>query len=74
MNIRQAIHKIKTNLHLLDKDQLYSINSINSKTKINKVQYVNIYNIYRFINHKIMSKFNYFERAKEITKNNNANN
>ena len=37
--------------------------------KINKVQYVNIYNIYRFINHKIMS-----ERAKEITKNNNADN
>ena len=49
--------------------QLYSINSINSKIKLNKVQYVHIYNIYRFINHKIMS-----ERAKEITKNNNANN
>ena len=69
MNIKQAIHKIKTNLHLLDKDQLYSINSINSKIKLNKVQYVNIYNIYRFINHKIMS-----ERAKEITKSNNADN
>ena len=69
MNIKQAIHKIKTNLHLLDKDQLNTINSINSKIKLNKVQYVNIYNIYRFINHKIMS-----ERAKEITKNNNANN